>query len=295
MKVLQFTVPVARHDSIHVQEDVLPHFYEHFHRHKEVQIVCIKEGKGTIVAGNDMHHFTNGNIFVLDANLPHVFKSDEMYFNARKKLKVQALHIFFDPAGFIAPVLELPEMQGVKRFLASAKNGLKLGRQHEKQLSEQMLIVQQNTEGGRIAAFIELLQQMADCDSWIKLSEAVGDNDFSETEGLRMNNVYQYILKNFTEEISLEKIAGIACLTPQSFCRYFKKHTLKTYTYFINELRVSEACKRITSGNYESISSLAYDLGFNSVVTFNRVFKAIRGQSPREYLRLYESKTHTRQ
>ena len=290
MKVLSFTVPVAKYDSIHVQEDVLPHFYEHFHRHKEIQIVHVIEGKGTLVVGNNMHPFHSGNIFILNANLPHVFKSDDAFFDPANKLSTKALHIFFDPEGFIAPVLELPEMQPIKRFLISAQFGLKLGPQEENLIAGQITNVKKSNGGARIAAFISLLDKMADCKSWSNLSEEIADNNYSETEGLRMNDVYRYILKNYTEDISLEKIASVACLTPQSFCRYFKKHTLKTYTYFVNELRIGEACKRLATGNYQSISHLAYELGFNSVVTFNRVFKSIRKQSPSSYLRELEEK-----
>ena len=57
MKVVQFTVPVARDHSIHIQEDRLPHFYEHLHRHTETQITYIIKGSGTLIAGNIMHLF----------------------------------------------------------------------------------------------------------------------------------------------------------------------------------------------------------------------------------------------
>ncbi|WP_315822444.1 hypothetical protein [Paraflavitalea speifideaquila] len=59
-----------------------------------------------------------------------------------------------------------------------------------------------------------------------------------------MNDVYQFTMAHYTENISLHQIASIAHLTPQAFCRYFKKHTRKTYITFLNEVRVNEACKR---------------------------------------------------
>ncbi|RYY66721.1 MAG: AraC family transcriptional regulator, partial [Chitinophagaceae bacterium] len=57
MKVLQFTLPVAHDRTIIVQEDNMPHFYPYLHRHKEAQLIWIKEGEGTLVVDNNMHAF----------------------------------------------------------------------------------------------------------------------------------------------------------------------------------------------------------------------------------------------
>ena len=54
MKVVQFTIPVSRESTIVVQEEKLPHYYPHLHRHREVQIEWVVEGSGILVAGNYM-------------------------------------------------------------------------------------------------------------------------------------------------------------------------------------------------------------------------------------------------
>jgi YesN/AraC family two-component response regulator len=84
----------------------------------------------------------------------------------------------------------------------------------------------------------------------------------------------------------------VAHLTPQAFCRYFKKHTLKTYVTFLNEVRINEACKKIVSENFDSLASVAYQTGFTNAVTFNRVFKKITGQPPKKFLNEYLQKVN---
>jgi AraC-like DNA-binding protein len=78
-------------------------------------------------------------------------------------------------------------------------------------------------------------------------------------------------------------------MTPQAFCRYFKKHTGHTFVTFLNEMRINEACKKLANGRCDSISNVAYTSGFNSITNFNRVFKSVTGNSPREYLESYRS------
>ena len=63
MKVLQFTIPVADDRAVIVQEDIMPHFYPFLHRHKEAQLIWIKEGKGTLLVDNQMHPFKKNDIF----------------------------------------------------------------------------------------------------------------------------------------------------------------------------------------------------------------------------------------
>lgn len=85
----------------------------------------------------------------------------------------------------------------------------------------------------------------------------------------------------------------MAYLTPPAFCRYFKQHTCKTYANFLNEVRINEACKKIIGEKFDSLSSIAYEMGFNNVVTFNRVFRKIRGITPRDYLKEYRMNTES--
>lgn len=290
MKVIQFTIPVAKDKSIHVQEDLLPHFYEHLHRHHEIQITWVIKGEGTLIAGNYMQPFEPGDIFIIGANQPHLFKSDGLYFEKNSKQQIHSLNIFFNHRGFITSLLEFPEMRNIKKFTDLCLHGFKASEQNAKAIADAMLKVQHATSAYRLAAFIELLQLMANLKDWQYLNSESFEYAISDSEGLRMNDIYQYTMKHYTEDISLERIAAVAYLTPQSFCRYFKKHTQKTFVNFLNEVRINEACKRFMELDFDSIATIAYQTGFNNVVTFNRVFKNITGKNPREYIKEYHKK-----
>lgn len=287
MKIVHFTIPVVKDHSMHVQEDVMPHFYEHLHRHNEIQIIWIKKGEGTLIAGNNMLTFQPDDIFILGANQPHVFKSDAPYFEKDSGLSIHSLNIFFDPKGFLTTLLQFPEMSSIKKFIDTSVHGMKAPGRYSEQLKNYISKVNENTHGYRLSAFIELLQYMANLKDWKYLSTKSFEYPITDYEGLRMNDIYQYTMANFSENITLEEISAVIYLTPQSFCRYFKKHTLKTYTNFLNEVRINEACKKFMANDFTSISAIAYQSGFNNVVTFNRVFKGIIGTSPRAYIKEY--------
>jgi AraC-like DNA-binding protein len=291
MKVVQFTIPVAENHSVIVQEDLLPHFYEHLHRHKEMQVMWIVKGEGTLIAGNNMQRFKPGDIFIIGANQPHVFKSDPAYFDKRKKNQVHSLMIFFNTEGQFAKLFDLPEMKSIKKFLSLTPNGLQADNKYRAVITHAINNVKNRKNTQQITAFIQLLHLFARLKNWRILSMENIEYAITDSEGLRMNNIYQYTMANYTNNISLHKIASIAHLTPQAFCRYFKKHTLKTFVTFLNEVRISEACKRMIAGDYDSISSIAYQTGFGNTVTFNRVFKQVTGVPPKTYIHQFKEQS----
>jgi AraC-like DNA-binding protein len=290
MKIVQFTIPVANENSVIVQEDTMPYFYPHLHRHNETQITWIIKGEGTLIAGNYMQAFKAGDIYIIGANLPHVFKSDTKYFDRRKKNNSHALTIFFNPNGLFQPILDLPETKIIKKFVASTCYGLQVPISKTKRIYAEMLEVKKLKQGPRLIAFMHLLQTFTDTKGWNTLASTLHEYSFSDSEGLRMNGVYQYTMAHYSDSITLKQIADVAFLTPPAFCRYFKKHTRKTYVTFLSEIRINEACKKILSGEFDSISSIAFETGFMSAVSFNRVFKKITGRSPKQYQNEYQQK-----
>jgi AraC-like DNA-binding protein len=287
MKVLQFTIPVPRDKTVIVQKDELPHFYPHLHRHQEIQLTWIQQGEGTLVAENNMYSFRGGEIYWLGVNLPHVFKSDPSYFSPSSCKKVQTLNIFFNAKGQLDSFFDLPEIKNVKNFLQNQQSGFKVPPEHVEEIAERMLRIQQTTGIDQLVHFIELLKQLSSYQELTPLSARSQPIAYSEHEGIRIGAIYNYIMQQYDRPITLEDVAKQAHMTPQAFCRYFKRHTLHTFVSFLNEVRINEACKKLTDGQYDSIATVAYNCGFNSITNFNRVFKSVTGKSPSEYVDSY--------
>lgn len=290
MKVLQFTIPVAHDRAIIVQEDVMPYFYPHLHRHNEAQLIWIKEGEGTLVVDNHLHAFKANDVYLLGANQPHLFKSNAEYFDEKNGLQIQALMIFFDPNGKLLPLLALPEMQLISSFLMQHQAGFKVPPKHSETIINQMEGVKNAKNQELVTQFLTLLNLLYQTSSKAAPLAPVRSVNFSENEGIRIGHIFNYIMQHYERLITLEEVSAEAHMTPQAFCRYFKKHTRQTFVSFLNEMRINEACKKLTSGKYENIATVAYTCGFNSVTNFNRVFKTVKGESPKVYLSRYFGK-----
>lgn len=294
MKVLQFTIPVPGDNNIIIRQDVLPYFYQHLHRHDEIQLTWIQKGEGTLVVDNNMYTFGPNQIFYIGANQPHVFKSDPIYFVAKSMRKVQALTIHFNPQGKLKGLFDLEEMKSIHSFLQKRSKGFIIPERNISDVAHKIQLVSKSKGIDQVAYFIDLLKNFTAIPKLKELSKLSGLSSVSEHDGIRLSHIYHFILANHAKQITLDDVAKEAHMTPQAFCRYFKKRTLHTFVSFLNEARINEACKKLTTGDSDSvsISSIAYNCGFNTVTNFNRVFKSVIGKSPSDYLEHYFRSTY---
>lgn len=291
MKVLPFTMLVPDDKSVISEQIELPHFYQYLHRHDEWQITWVQEGEGTLLAGNNMHSFSAGDIFLIGANLPHLFKSNPEYFTADEDKKIKACSLYFNPTGILKGLFSLPEMSAVNSFLSNHKHGFKIPAGYAQEIAAKMLQVHGAGGTDVLFSFIQFLNSLQNIDVSLEpLCADVYSSDISENEGRRLSNILNFIMRNYNNQITLEDVANAAYMTPQAFCRYFKKHTGHTFITFLNEVRINDACKSLISGQKaDCISGVAYKAGFNSITNFNRVFKSIIGKSPRVYMDTYHN------
>lgn len=289
MKVLPFTIPTSHDKTILVQEDIERHFYPHLHRHEEIQLTLVLKGEGSLLVGNNMHTFGPNEIYLIGANMPHVFKSEASYFASNSDKEIHALSIFFNTKGKLMSLFNLPELKNVYSFFSSNYSGFKIPKQAFSDIAGRILSMKYASGMDQLMQFFQLLKSLSSIEHVAPLAPDVQPTAISDHEGIRISNIYNYILQHYNRDITLEEVARTAYMTPQAFCRYFKKHTRVTFVSFLNEVRINEACKKLVDGSYDSISSVAYDCGFNSITNFNRVFKSTTGKSPREYTSLYLS------
>ena len=102
------------------------------------------------------------------------------------------------------------------------------------------------------------------------------------TEPQAVTRAKQFILENQGEDLSLGQVAKAVNTSTFYFCKMFKKATGLNFTDYVSRLRIEKAKNLLLNRNLR-VSEIAYEVGFQSLTHFNRVFKKIMGQSPTEY------------
>ena len=103
-----------------------------------------------------------------------------------------------------------------------------------------------------------------------------------KAEPLMVRKARTYIANHKGKSLSLSEVAKASGTSPSHFCRVFKRTTGLTFTDHVARVRVEDAKAELLNSD-RRISEIAYDVGFQSLTQFNRVFQRIFGQSPTRF------------
>ncbi|MBB2949543.1 MULTISPECIES: AraC family transcriptional regulator [Sphingobacterium] len=252
------------------------------HFHELCELVLILESYGKRVVGNHVDSFSAGDLVLMGPNIPHIWRNDDIFLNPQHDERARAIVLYF-PADFLLRLTDdQATISAMQQFIKRSKRGLRFHGQTLEQATELIKSLAQKKSFSRITGFlnlIELLHQAEECEN---LASEGYKPTFGEQETNRINNVYIYVMQNFREEVSLGIAAELVNMTPNAFCRFFKRHTQKSFSKFVNEMRIGHACKLLMNKQL-SISEICYQSGYQNLTNFNKFFKTIMRKSPREY------------
>ena len=277
--------------SFNARKDQLPNINNRWHYHPEIELIHFHKGAGTQFVGDNIKRFKPGDIVLVGKNLPHYWKYDEAAFslvNDSLNPYSTVIHFFDDFWG--EKFLNLPENKPLKAILFEAKRGLQVSGNSTKLIGEIMDAILHSEGPKRILLLIEALIEIGNCADTCQLSSIGFSLNFEESDKDRINLIYDYTFAHFKNKIQLAEIAAIANMSPNSFCRYFKSRTKKTYSQFINEIRIGYACKLLIE-NKISVKQICFESGFNNFSSFHEFFKNITGKSPLNYQHEFLRKT----
>lgn len=253
-----------------------------WHNHTELEIILISEGSGNCYVGNYTGKFTTGDIFFIGANVPHSFTCIDSG-NSASAILVQFKADLLGE-NFIA----LPETTDISRLFEQAKSGIKVSETYKKYLSSKIKEIEHQSGFDRIITLFSCLNVLAKDNERMLLSTA-NILSMARYKQDRLEKVFKFIDQEFSRPITLKEVSDIAGMSIAVFCDYFKKTVKRTYIEFLNEVRLSFACKLLIESDM-TISEIFYRCGYNTPANFNRQFLKYKGQSPSSYRKTFYAK-----
>ncbi len=112
----------------------------------------------------------------------------------------------------------------------------------------------------------------------------------TESAEKKIEKIIGFLNKNFTSDLSREGLGSAVGMNHDYMSRLFYKHTGKKVNEYINHLRIADAARQLKeSNNSKRVIDIALAVGFESLSTFNRAFKAVFKITPTEYKKKYNS------
>jgi len=251
-----------------------------WHFHEEYEIIYIIKGQGVRLVGDNLSSFRSGELVLVGPNIPHLWRTSQ------NVSSVDRIIIKFDELPGGVDLFSLTEFSKIKSLLKKAETGISFDLETREKVRKHILDLSASEGVNKWTCLINILGILSECTKIGMLSSPYMKISPSNLEENRLSKVISYISENYKKDLVLDDVADIASMTIQSFCRFFKKRTNKTFVQFLNEYRMGKACVLLVE-NQLSITEVCHHLGFKSSTNFNRVFKRRYKSTPMEYRKKY--------
>lgn len=269
-----------------IKELVAPFFDVNWHFHSEYQLFVVLKGRGTRFIGDAIERFDAGDMVLTGPNLPHLWRNDQVYFETNDPAGTHGIVIYFPNQFLKNSVFELEEFSTISRILKDSSVGISINGKTRSRAESLMksLLTKEGTSA--IIGLLELLDFLAKSSDTRHISSLTYVNSHKESESDRMSLVYELVMKNLGNRVTLKDAAGICNLSESAFSRFFKSRANQTFSKFLSSVRIQQACKLLQDKKM-NISQICFECGFFTLSNFNKQFKDQLGKTPREYRNEY--------
>lgn len=255
-------------------------FVPYWHYHPELELTLIIKGEGTRFVGDSIAPFSDFDLVLLGKNLPHhwVSVSDENLDKQKAIIFQFDEHIFTD----------IKECEHFRSLFEMALRGIYFENPSE-EIITRILSFESLSRFEQLITFLTILQELCLENKVLLTSDNYVPMNKSNLAEAKFSRVTNYVLEHLNSSISVNQMAEITHMVPQSFCRWFKKHSGHSFINFLNRTRIERSCHYLLTSS-ESIQDIAFSCGFETISHFNRTFKSLKGCSPSHFRKVKNKK-----
>ncbi len=252
-----------------------------WHFHEEYELTYIVKSTGVRYVGNSMETFDNDDLVMVGSNLPHCWKTI-----GEQTEDVECIVIQWRE-DLLKNWLDKEEIKYIKDLLKRSQRGIRFSKSFAIEIKEMLLKMVELQSFDRLILFLQVLQKLSLSKDFELLAGPNFSNSLSYKESKRINVVYDYLKEHYLEKITLDDISDVMNMSNDTFSRFFKKTFNCSFFSFLNEYKISIACKMLIDTDL-SVSEVGYKTGYNNLTFFHRQFHKHMGMSPSKYRKSYQ-------
>jgi AraC-like DNA-binding protein len=248
---------------------------DRWHFHQEMELTLVEKGRGVRYVGDHIEPFGDLDLVLLGPNVPHL--RDGLL--GSYGYSIQWRQEYYEPLG------KLPETGHFNDLWKKSQRGIHFQGETATAVLGLMKQMEESARSARLSHFFLIMEALASAPSheYRQLSRAAFDLSDVHAQQASIERVIRHLSEHFSDPIALDPVLKLAGMSKATFTRQFVRHTGKTFSEFVNSVRLANACRNLAFGQ-QSISEAAYGSGFNNMSYFNRVFKKAYGCSPKQWL-----------
>lgn len=253
--------------------------YFFWHYHPEYELVYVEAATGIRHVGQHISSYMGSDLVLIGPNIPHL-NFDYGLKTEYKQVVVQLKEHFLGDA-----FQQTPEFDAINQLFARAYLGLSFSGDTKMQVAEKLKFMRSIGHFEQLLCLLEVFQMLARSEEVTELNDQDTSIKLFLNDKIRMGTIYKYIHARYNETPDVNEVAANVHLSTAAFCRYFKKQTRMTFTDFVNQYRITQSKTLLLQD--KSISEACYEVGFESLSYFNKLFKKIEGENPSAFKKRY--------
>lgn len=282
--VLRETPPITDKDCFYIVERHKSEFNYPIHSHEEFELNFVEHCRGVHrVVGDNIEEVGDYDLVLVTGDgLEHAWQQGNCTSPDVREITIQFSSSLLDER-----LLGRNQFSSIRKMFEKARLGVAFSMDAIMKVYNVMDgLAQQKSGFEQFLAMLKILYELSqDTGARTLASSSFAQKD-SGRESRRVAKVKEYISVHFAEELRLEDLASLVGMTPSAFSRFFKQHTTRTLSDYIIDIRLGNAARMLVDTSC-SISEISYACGFNNLSNFNRIFKARRGNTPRDFRALF--------
>ena len=285
-QVLREITPLTRKDCLYIVERHKSEFLYPLHSHSDFELNFIENAPGVRrVVGDSVEEIGPFELtLVTGPELEHAWEQGNCTAPDVREITIQFASNMFEGEG-----MDKTLFASIHQMLDRAQLGLTFSLKSIMRVYPMLDTLASETEPFRqYMSFLQIMYELSRADdSRVLASRAYARPYEDAVQSRRIQKVKEYIAAHFSEDIRLETLSELVGMTPPAFSRFFRARTNRTVMDYLIDIRLGNAA-RLLVDTTQNISEICYSCGFNNLSNFNRIFKAKRGYTPRDFRTLFK-------
>ena len=283
--VLNEITPLSEKDCLYIIDRQKNEFTYPVHCHNELELNFVENAAGAQrIVGDSVETIGNLDLVLIGGkNLEHTWSQGECSSSIIREITIQF------PAGLLSPeLLGKTQFSAIGTMLQRAEHGLAFSNTTIFRVYARLeQLVRDEDRFHQYLMFLSLLNELAHSTDSRVLASSSFAHAVDDSDSRRIRKIKAYINDHLTEPLRQPDLAALVDMSPSAFSALFKMHTGRTLSDYIIDAKLGMAGRLLVDSN-KTIAEICYECGFNNLSNFNRLFKAKRGYTPRDFRALYK-------
>lgn len=253
--------------------------YFFWHYHPEYELVYVEAETGIRHVGQHVSSYMSSDLVLIGPNIPHL-NFDYGLKTGYKQVVVQLKENFLGDA-----FQHTPEFGPIQELFSRAFLGLSFRGKTKEMAAAKLRSMQALAPFDQLLCLLNVFHELACSEEVTELNDQDTSIKLFLNDKIRMGTIYDYIHANYNATPDVHEVAERVHLSTAAFCRYFRKQTKMTFTDFVNQYRITQSKTLLLQD--KSVSEACYEVGFESLSYFNKLFKKITGENPSAFKKRY--------